>query len=129
MRKTSKRLADGRQIIYYDRLPAPERQAEDRRPLDPLEVSSELRYDPLLGTWVMFASHRQDRTYLPATEDCPLCPTSPGHLTEIPESDYQVAVFENRFPALSAPPRRRPPPARRRHRRGRPQPRLRRGGQ
>ena len=104
VRKTSNRLADGREIIYYDHLPAPERRAQDGRPLGPLAASSELRYDPLLENWVMFASHRQDRTYLPAAADCPLCPTTPGHPTEIPESNYQVVVFENRFPALTATP-------------------------
>jgi UDPglucose--hexose-1-phosphate uridylyltransferase len=49
----------------------------------------------------MYASHRQDRTYLPAAEDCPLCPSTEDRLTEIPEADYEVVVFENRFPALA----------------------------
>jgi UDPglucose--hexose-1-phosphate uridylyltransferase len=53
--------------------------------------------------WVMYASHRQDRTYLPAAQDCPLCPSTEDHLTEVPERDYEVVVFENRFPALAAP--------------------------
>ncbi len=52
----------------------------------------------------MYASHRQDRTYLPAAQDCPLCPSTDDHLTEVPEHDYQVVVFENRFPALTGPP-------------------------
>ncbi|SUA42592.1 Galactose-1-phosphate uridyl transferase, N-terminal domain [Nocardia africana] len=33
--------------------------------------------------------------------DGPLCPSRPGHPTEVPEADYQVVVFENRFPSLS----------------------------
>jgi UDPglucose--hexose-1-phosphate uridylyltransferase len=56
----------------------------------------------MLGEWVIFASQRQDRTYLPSAADCPLCPSAPGRLTEIPAPGYEVAVFENRFPALSA---------------------------
>lgn len=104
VRKTIRRLADGREIIYYDELGERERNAADTRPLAPMAVSSSLRYDDILGTWVMYASHRQDRTYLPSTEDCPLCPSRPGHPTEVPESSYEVAVFENRFPALAAPP-------------------------
>ncbi|MDQ3801403.1 MAG: galactose-1-phosphate uridylyltransferase [Acidobacteriota bacterium] len=63
---------------------------------------SELRWHPLLGEWLATATHRQDRTFLPPKDFCPLCPTQPGGFpTEIPESDYDIAVFENRFPSLS----------------------------
>ena len=63
---------------------------------------SELRWHPLLGEWVATATHRQDRTFLPPADFCPLCPTKPGGFpTEIPESSYDIAVFENRFPSLS----------------------------
>jgi UDPglucose--hexose-1-phosphate uridylyltransferase len=101
--KTRRRLADGREIIYYDGPAAGPRDAEDRRELRTINVSSGLRYDPLLGMWVMYASHRQDRTYLPSAQDCPLCPSTAGHSTEVPEAGYEVAVFENRFPALTSP--------------------------
>ena len=104
MRKTSQRLADDREIIYYDSAAVGLRQAKDFRDIGSVTVSSELRRDPLLGMWVMYASHRQDRTYLPAARDCPLCPSTDDHLTEVPEHDYEVVVFENRFPALKAPP-------------------------
>lgn len=50
------------------------------------------------------APARQDRTYHPAPADCPLCPTRPGKdVTEVPEPEYHIAVFENRFPSYSAP--------------------------
>ena len=63
---------------------------------------SELRWHPLLGEWVATATHRQDRTFLPPPDFCPLCPTKPGGFpTEIPEPDYDIVVFENRFPSLS----------------------------
>jgi UDPglucose--hexose-1-phosphate uridylyltransferase len=52
----------------------------------------------------MYAAHRQDRSYLPSTTDCPLCPSSRTRQTEVPASDYEVVVFENRFPALSQSP-------------------------
>jgi UDPglucose--hexose-1-phosphate uridylyltransferase len=40
---------------------------------------------------------------------CPLCPTKPGGFpTEVPESAYDIVVFENRFPSLRPDP---PPPA------------------
>lgn len=62
---------------------------------------SELRWHPFLEEWVVTATHRQDRTYLPADEHCPLCPTMPGGpVTEAPFPEYDVIVFENRFPAL-----------------------------
>ena len=66
---------------------------------------SERRFDPTHDEWVTFATHRQDRTYKPATADCPLCPTHPGGPeTEIPREHFEVAVFDNRFPSLSTTP-------------------------
>ena len=46
----------------------------------------------------------QDRTYLPSAQNCPLCASTTEHLTEVPAASYEVVVFQNRFPALSAPP-------------------------
>ncbi len=47
------------------------------------------------------ATHRQERTFHPPAEYCPLCPTLPGGIeTEVPDPDYEIVVFENRFPAL-----------------------------
>jgi UDPglucose--hexose-1-phosphate uridylyltransferase len=100
VRKTPATLADGRELIYFGRKAVPPDALVDLRPLRPVEVSSQLRYDPLLGEWVIIASHRQDRTFLPAAGDCPLDPSRPGRLTEIPASEYEVVVFENRFPSL-----------------------------
>ena len=63
---------------------------------------SELRWHPLLEQWVTVAPWRQDRTYHPVAAHCPLCPTRPGEPeTEIPEPDYHIAVFENRFPSFT----------------------------
>ena len=62
---------------------------------------SELRWHPLMGEWVATATHRQDRTFLPPADFCPLDPTKPGGFpTEIPEPTYDIVVFENRFPSL-----------------------------
>jgi len=104
MRITENRLSDGRELRYYDTAGAPERTATDQRDLPTVQTTSELRYDAVLDQWVMIAGHRQARTYKPSTENCPLCPTKPGRLTEVPESDYQVVVFQNRFPALAPAP-------------------------
>ena len=63
---------------------------------------SELRYHPLQGEWVATATARQDRTFLPPADFCPLCPTHPGGFpTEVPADTYDIVVFDNRFPSLS----------------------------
>jgi len=100
VRKTVTRLADGRELIYFDER-AVRRDAVDRRPLPPPPPPSQLRFDPLLDEGVVVAAHRQGRTFLPPADECPLCPSIGDHLSEIPADDYDVVVFENRFPSLS----------------------------
>jgi UDPglucose--hexose-1-phosphate uridylyltransferase len=100
---TSTLLADGRELIYFDDgAVAHAHSAVDTRPLDPRSEANtgELRFDALTGDWVAIAAHRQTRTYLPPANQCPLCPTTGENLSEIPDSAYDVAVFENRFPSL-----------------------------
>ncbi|MFJ4621427.1 galactose-1-phosphate uridylyltransferase [Streptomyces sp. NPDC088812] len=101
MKKTSTRLADGRELIYYDLRDDAVRDAVDRRPLERTVTTSEVRRDPLLGDSVAIASHRQGRTYHPPADECPLCPSQGERLSEIPDSTYDVVVFENRFPSLA----------------------------
>lgn len=101
MKKTMTRLADGRELIYYDLRDDVVREDADRRPLDAVSTASEIRHDRLLGDAVAVASHRQGRTYHPPADACPLCPSRDGRSTEIPAADYDVAVFENRFPSLA----------------------------
>jgi galactose-1-phosphate uridylyltransferase (family 1) len=100
MIRASRRLADGREILYFDQEETA-RDAVDSRDLPAVATRSQLRYDALLGEWVTVASHRQTRTFLPPADECPLCPSRDGRATEVPESDYQVVVFENRFPSLA----------------------------
>jgi UDPglucose--hexose-1-phosphate uridylyltransferase len=101
VKKTATRLADGRELIYYDARDDAVRDAVDQRPLDPISTRSEIRHDRLLGDDVAIASHRQGRTYHPPADECPLCPSRDGRLSEVPAPDYDVAVFENRFPSLA----------------------------
>jgi UDPglucose--hexose-1-phosphate uridylyltransferase len=61
----------------------------------------ELRFDRLRQEWVAYNTERNDRTFLP-TSFCPLCPSGAGGDSEIPLDDFEVVVFENRFPALAA---------------------------
>ncbi len=102
MNKTLTKLADGRELIYYDADPAVVRDAVDARELEPVASLAEIRRDPVTGDWVTVAAHRQGRTYHPPADECPLCPSKEGRLSEIPAADYDVVVFENRFPSLGA---------------------------
>lgn len=66
---------------------------------------SEMRWNPIMGEWVVTATHRQDRTFLPPEGYCPLCPTAEGGFpTEIHEPAYEMVVFENKFPSLRGTP-------------------------
>jgi UDPglucose--hexose-1-phosphate uridylyltransferase len=65
---------------------------------------SELRFNELRGEQVAYAIHRQDRTFLPDRDHCPLDATRPGGPdTEIPLPAFEIAVFDNRFPAFESP--------------------------
>ncbi|MFJ6794940.1 galactose-1-phosphate uridylyltransferase [Streptomyces sp. NPDC091268] len=102
MKKSTAKLADGRELIYFDAHDSPPRQyAPDLRPLAPVESRPGLRRDEATGDWIAIAADRQARTYHPPADECPLCPSRDGRLSEIPAADYEVAVFENRFPSLS----------------------------
>ncbi|WP_129842093.1 galactose-1-phosphate uridylyltransferase [Streptomyces sp. RFCAC02] len=100
MKRTATRLADGRELIYYDAHDDAVRDAFDRRPLPPATSVSEVRHNPLLDEHVGYAAHRQARTYHPPADQCPLCPSREGRPSEIPAPSYEVAVFENRFPSF-----------------------------
>jgi UDPglucose--hexose-1-phosphate uridylyltransferase len=104
VRKTTVMLADGRELMYFGATPEHPADYQDRRPITAPGTHSEIRWDWLLGEWVTVASHRQDRTFRPADDQCPLCPSTPGSRTEIPAPEYEVAVFENRFPAFTSHP-------------------------
>ncbi len=101
MKRTVTHLADGRELIYFDESDAADRDEPDRRELPPPPPASEIRYDPILDEWVAIAAHRQTRTHLPPSDECPLCPSTPTRSTEIPAYGYDVVVFENRFPSFS----------------------------
>lgn len=102
MIRTQTWLADGRELIYFDERPRPDRDRPDPRRLPPPPPASQLRYDPLVDEWVAVAAHRQERTFLPPPDECPLCPSREDRHTEVPAADYDVVVFENRFPSFSA---------------------------
>lgn len=98
--KRQERKADGRQLFIYGT------QAHSlplQKALPPLasQPNPHLRWHPFRQEWVCYATHRQDRTFKPPAAYCPFCPTREGSFpTEIPFGDFEVAVFENRFPAF-----------------------------
>ncbi len=88
---------DGRHVyLYGDFAAAPEGYVAPAMPSGVYQR----RWNPLRREWVLVAASRQGRTFLPGRQECPLCPSRPGHSTEIPATKFQAAVFENRFPAM-----------------------------
>jgi UDPglucose--hexose-1-phosphate uridylyltransferase len=103
VRRTTIRMADGRELIYYDSDPTVVRDAVDRRVLPPRPEAPQMRFDALSGEWIAVAAARQTRVMLPSAAECPLCPTTPWQPTEIP-SAYEIVVFENRSPSFATGP-------------------------
>ena len=92
---------DGRALTLYSREPLVAPAIVPSPFASPLAGRAHLRWHPLRGEWVTYAAFRQDRTFLPPPEYDPLAPTvDPAMPTEVPAGDWQVAVFDNRFPAL-----------------------------
>ncbi|MDR7183595.1 UDPglucose--hexose-1-phosphate uridylyltransferase [Microbacterium trichothecenolyticum] len=99
--KRPTRLADGRELIYYDdpeTTLGPDR-AVDARDLAPRPETATMRRDVLTGDWVSVAAARQNRAFLPPAHLDPLSPQTPTNPSEIP-SLYDVAVFENKSPSF-----------------------------
>jgi UDPglucose--hexose-1-phosphate uridylyltransferase len=107
VRCTATQLSDGRELLYFDDSEPyvsghATRELRDTRDLGDAETAGECRYDPLTGDWVTIAAHRMGRTFRPPADECPLCPTGRGTVpSEVPADDYDVVVFENRFPSFS----------------------------
>jgi UDPglucose--hexose-1-phosphate uridylyltransferase len=95
---------DGRALLLYARQPlAPVREAPSPF-ADPLIGRPQLRWHPLRGEWVTYAAYRQGRTFLPPPKYNPLAPsTDPVAPTELPVGNWEIAVFDNRFPSLMPP--------------------------
>src|SRR5215204_1172186 len=94
---------DGRALILYSRreiaggLEAPSPRAGTVQP------NPHMRWHPLRSEWVAYAGYRQNRTFLPPADFNPLAPTSdPANPTELPQGDYDVAVFDNPYPTFTA---------------------------
>jgi UDPglucose--hexose-1-phosphate uridylyltransferase len=93
---------DGRQLTLYSRYPIAEDIQATSPSNEPIQANPHLRWHPLRGEWVAYASYRQGRTFMPPPEYNPLAVTTDLQLpTELPPGKYDVAVFENRFPSMT----------------------------
>lgn len=94
---------DGRALILYGDVEIPADLAAPQPPGETVRPASQLRWHPFRAEWVAYAGHRQERTFLPPSGYDPLAPTQSGREpTEVPPGPWKVAVFENRFPALTS---------------------------
>ena len=107
MHKTRVAMDDMRVLTYYDFAPrdaappflAAHREAAGAHPPGAtrlLSVPPEMRWNPTLGEWTVYAPNRMTRAMLPSKEACPLCPG----ILELP-LPYQIAIFENRSPSMA----------------------------
>ena len=93
---------DGRHLTLYSREPIADVRAAPSPFAEPQRANPHLRWHPLRGEWVAYAAFRQNRTFQPPPEYNPLAvAVDSANPTELPAGDYEVAVFDNRFPALS----------------------------
>lgn len=94
------RKPDGRSLWLYGRVLHNEPPAQEIIGYQP--GGAHLRFHPLRQEWLVVSPGRQARTFDPAGALNPLAPFRDGApLTEIPFTNFEVAVFENRFPGLS----------------------------
>ncbi len=62
-----------------------------------------MRWNPSREEWITYSSGRKNRTSFPPKEYCPLCPgANLNYPTEIPFSEFEVAVFPNRWASFSS---------------------------
>jgi len=95
--------SDGRRLILYAREAVTIEGSVPSPSPAQFAPNAHLRWHPLRGEWVAYATHRQHRTFLPPASFNPLAPTvDPAQPTELPAGSYDVAVFENLFPAFTS---------------------------
>lgn len=93
---------DGRALTLYSSAPITAHDPAPSPSAEPILANPHLRWHPLRGEWVTYAAFRQNRPFLPPPAYNPLAPSSdPANPTELPRGDYQIAVFDNRFPSLA----------------------------
>lgn len=101
MHKLELTKPDGRGLTLYSRQPITPGMAAPS-PGPAIAANPHLRWHPLRAEWVAYASFRQGRTFMPPPEYNPLAVTTDTkNPTEMPPGEYDIAVFDNRFPTLN----------------------------
>ena len=125
IRITPTTLADGRDFFYLDDDPEYVSGVKTRELKDPRQLpyrfsnqlnaageevpyaAPEMRRDPLTGDWIPMATARMNRPITAGpgatAKGNPLAARKPGDPYqdgEVPDTDYNVVVFENRFPSM-----------------------------
>lgn len=95
---------DGRTLYMYDHVPCtiPD-HLQNVKFNEALAISghSHRRWHPLRNEWVTYSAARQNRTFKPAANACPLCPSIDSESgTDIPLENFNIVVFDNKFPAF-----------------------------
>lgn len=99
--KRQLRKPDGRSLVLYSHAPIDVVSATAPDDGVKFAPNPHLRWHPLRGEWVSYTGCRQNLTFSAPKEYDPLAPTrSAAHPSELPTGDYDVAVFENRFPTF-----------------------------
>jgi UDPglucose--hexose-1-phosphate uridylyltransferase len=91
---------DGKDLILFGLKPHLEKNSAE------LEVTPQakphLRWNPSRQEWVTYSADRSNRTSFPPKKYCPLCPAENLKFpTEIPFSNFEVAVFPNRWSSFN----------------------------
>lgn len=102
MYKKTLKKPDGRTLHLFSRHPIPEGILPTNPKHEDIKAAPHMRWHPLRLEWVIYASHRQNRTFLPPKNYSPLAvSTNKDFPTEMPAGDYDIAVFENLFPSMN----------------------------
>lgn len=125
IRITATKLADGRDFFYMDDNPEYVSGRKTRELKDPRKLpyrfsylvdaegnetpytAPQMRQDPLTGDWIPMATARMNRPITAGptvlAKSNPLAARKPGDPYqdgEVPDTDYDVVIFENRFPSM-----------------------------
>lgn len=102
MFKKTLKKPDGRTLHLYSRNPIPDDIVPTNPKHEDINATPHMRWHPLRQEWVIYASHRQNRTFLPPKNYSPLAvSTMEDFPTEMPKGNYEMAVFENLFPSMN----------------------------
>ncbi|MES2525907.1 MAG: galactose-1-phosphate uridylyltransferase [Bdellovibrionota bacterium] len=93
---------DGRSLYLYSHSQIADNIVPTNPKNDGAKATPHMRWHPFRREWVIFAGHRQNRTFLPPKDFSPLAVTKNADFpTEMPEGNYEIAVFENLFPSMN----------------------------